>query len=280
MGDNLTFSQRHGYEAPRAAQVETMDNRLRNALWNCVYGVMKWNPPHSSRRYMYSFSSSSEAAFYKKIFNEVLGARLDTMPHQEHDIVRSLGQWFQEAPWYRVYDLVQFIVDNGYKSEKFIDKCNAALEREVSGWRILEGKLVPIVSPSELQEVEAALQREGPVTTHLRAAVCAVSDRNNPNPRKVAAESISAVESAVREILGDANVTLGDGLKRLKLGLHPALEKGFGNLYGWAGDAKTGVRHGLSGEPFDVEAAEARYMLVTCSAFVNYLRSKTGKELG
>jgi hypothetical protein len=83
-------------------------------------------------------------------------------------------------------------------------------------------------------------------------------------------ESISAVESTVKLIAKDDKATLGYLLKRM--GLHPALEKGFAAIYGYTSDAD-GIRHGLMDQP-TLSAADARFFLVVCSAFVNYASGK------
>lgn len=47
-----------------------------------------------------------------------------------------------------------------------------------------------------------------------------------------------------------------------------------GNLYGYTSDGD-GIRHSLLEEP-NLDYSDAKFMLVTCSAFVNYLTSKRG----
>lgn len=54
--------------------------------------------------------------------------------------------------------------------------------------------------------------------------------------------------------------------------LHGSLKSGFDKLYGFTSDTD-GVRHG-SINPSDVDSDLAKFMLVSCSAFVNYLRAK------
>lgn len=52
--------------------------------------------------------------------------------------------------------------------------------------------------------------------------------------------------------------------------IHGALKEAFKKLYGYAGDGK-GIRHaGDLGGP-ESTFAEAQFMLVSCSAFINYL---------
>ena len=57
--------------------------------------------------------------------------------------------------------------------------------------------------------------------------------------------------------------------------MHTDLKKGFKDLYGWTSDSD-GIRHALMEMP-TVDAEDARYMLVSCSAFVNYLIVKADK---
>jgi len=66
-------------------------------------------------------------------------------------------------------------------------------------------------------------------------------------------------------------------LKKIKdkIGLHPALEKGFGAIYGYTSD-QGGIRHAMIDES-TCDFEDAKYMLVSCSAFVNYLIMKANK---
>ena len=57
-----------------------------------------------------------------------------------------------------------------------------------------------------------------------------------------------------------------------KTGLHKALRAGFIKLYGYTCDEE-GIRHCIMDEP-NVGLAEAKYMLVACSAFVHFLIMK------
>ena len=71
-------------------------------------------------------------------------------------------------------------------------------------------------------------------------------------------------------ITGDSKATLGKALKQLNV--HKALESGFSAIYGYTNDAD-GIRHAISGES-SVDEDDARFFLVSCSAFVNYLISR------
>ena len=82
------------------------------------------------------------------------------------------------------------------------------------------------------------------------------------------------MEAVCQIIAGDSNATLGKALKGI--GIHPALEKGFSAIYGYTSDAG-GIRHALSDET-NLGADDAKFFLVSCSAFVNYLIVKSAGQ--
>jgi hypothetical protein len=87
-------------------------------------------------------------------------------------------------------------------------------------------------------------------------------------------ESISAVESVARVLGKEDSQGLASALDELskKTNVHGALRAGFVKLYGYTSD-EDGIRHAILDEP-NVGSDEAKYMIVSCSAFVNYLISK------
>ena len=65
-----------------------------------------------------------------------------------------------------------------------------------------------------------------------------------------------------------------DALKKLddSLNIHSALKSAYSKLYGYTSD-KDGIRHSILEEP-NLSFSDAKYMLVSCSAFINYLIGK------
>ena len=106
-----------------------------------------------------------------------------------------------------------------------------------------------------------------------------LSNRQSPDYANSIKESISAVEAMCQLIAGDKKATLGDALRQLdsKLGgtMHPALRAAFNSIYGFTSDAQ-GIRHALLGKS-DLDVEDAMFMLVACSAFINYLVVKADK---
>jgi hypothetical protein len=137
--------------------------------------------------------------------------------------------------------------------------------------------ITEITSNEEIASIEEALQIEDRfklVKEHLSRALKLFSDRQNPDYRNSIKESISAIESMSSIIIGNPNSTSGPALKEIEKTnkLHPALKSAFSSLYGYTSDAD-GIRYKLLDED-SVKQEGAKFMLVSCSAFINYLIQK------
>ena len=60
--------------------------------------------------------------------------------------------------------------------------------------------------------------------------------------------------------------------------MHPALEQALIKQYGYTSN-EGGIRHALSDNSLAPSYADAKFMLVSCSAFINYALAKAA-ELG
>lgn len=185
--------------------------------------------------------------------------------------------------WYLIFDFVEkyLFISNDETREKMTKEFNRILEEEVSAYRILDGMVIPITSKSELSTIEEAINIEyESVKTHISKALTLYADRKKPDYENSIKESISAVESMCCIITGltGGTATLGKALKKLKdngVHIHSAMESSFLSLYGYTSD-ENGIRHG--GIDFtNAPSEDAKYMLVSCSAFVNYLMEKWRK---
>lgn len=115
------------------------------------------------------------------------------------------------------------------------------------------------------------------VSKHISTALSLLSQKPEPDYRNSIKESISAVECICRKIT--KKNTLGDALKELDRSgiiLPQMLKASFEKLYVYTNDKATGIRHALMDERDSPNFEEAKFMLVACSAFVNYIRAKVG----
>lgn len=161
----------------------------------------------------------------------------------------------------------------------FVDDINKTFEQEYVGYRFIEGEITPISDEIEVAEIEQSLDIEFQgCRAHLKKALSFLSDREKPDYKNCIKESISAVESICKVIIGKDKATLGDALKVLesKRGLKGQLKSAFEKLYTYTND-KGGIRHAEGLFESNVTFEEAKYMLVSCCAFVNYLIVEYGK---
>jgi hypothetical protein len=278
----MKFSQRHGYTPVKnAVQLESIDEELRNVLWSLLqihyWDTVHWNDEILNRRRLLSnIGNESMHLFCRRLWLHFFKKPLDTLLHDFDDVHARLRKFFFEAKWYEVYDFIEFVAQqhpDERRNAEFAHGANIFLEREVAAYRFVDGHIVQITAPEEIQAIEAATTAEkGAVREHLDRALQLLSDRRAPDYRNSIKESVSAVEALTRSASGSEKGTLGELLKQLGRihPLHPALEAAFSKLYGYTSDAK-GIRHALLDED-RVTFEEAKFMLVACSAFINYVR--------
>lgn len=276
----MKFSERIGKTDIRSEiQIDSMNEHLRNSLWNILYAyfMREIKEQHGAR---YSRNINLIDSIY---FNH-LKKPIDEIPFGGSQLFYSMREYFFNANYLEVYNLIDFIAQEecNFDLKEFITTCNLVLKREFSAYRFTNGLLGPITSQVEINEIENTIKKAKEnkytgVYTHINSALQKISDRENPDYRNSIKESISAVESMSKIITGRKNSSLGNALKVLKtkLQLHPALEKGFSSLYGYTSSGD-GIRHALM-ELDNLDQEDAVFMLVSCSAFINYLIIKESK---
>ncbi|WP_390349312.1 AbiJ-NTD4 domain-containing protein [Variovorax boronicumulans] len=178
-------------------------------------------------------------------------------------------------PWNEVYDLIDFIARTAHSNlqKPLIPAFNEALARENAGYRFVGGELVEITERAEIEAIESAITKGARDSkAHLQRALQLFADRESPDYRNSIKESISAVESVCKAIVGNPAGTLGDAMKLLKKTqtVHPHFEQALIKLYAYTNDAG-GIRHALTDASVQVTSEDAKFMLVTCSGFCSYL---------
>jgi len=262
-----SFSERLGYKKPKLElQIEEIDGALRAGLWDALDSTAFINTDSYNDKYSDSFDTLT-----LRIWHGFFKKPTDTRPTYPDDAKREIRAFFFKSGFPETYDFLEFVAKNMVVSSDFCSFCSRILEREKAVFRFVGNELVQITNQTEIAEIEKAQDQEdgSGVSTHISAAISMYSDRKNPDYRNSIKESISAA--------GDSKATLGTALAQLEKegALHGALKNGFSSLYGWTNDAQ-GIRHAIMGEA-NLTEADARYMLVSCSAFANYLLSKKAK---
>ncbi|UOF21938.1 AbiJ-NTD4 domain-containing protein [Pseudomonas syringae] len=281
------FSQRMGLgSASDVMQLSDMNKNLRTGLLNAAIECYL-------EKYTSSFPNtgmiqhSNLESFAKVAYTRFFKLRRDQIPSIFRYFHESICELFEKGAWHRVYSFIEFIIthapnlnskdDELTSSEDFINECNTTLRVENSAYRIVGGRVMQITSAEEVSEINSAIAANGfaGVNTHIRTALTMLTDRENPDYRNSIKESISAVESLAKQLTGNPRATLTPALSELERShsLHPALKNAFSSLYGWTSDAH-GIRHALM-DVSNLTYADARFMLITCSAFINFAIDST-----
>lgn len=187
---------------------------------------------------------------------------------------RKICDALNQEPAHKVFDLIELLLEISNWPKAIIERINFIFEREGSVHRVVGGEIVDRMDSEEISEVEAALALpEESIKRHIRQALRLLKGEA-PNYGASMAQSITAAETAVDVILGEHR-TLGDGLSELErrgFPMHGAFKSALAMLYGFTSDAD-GIRHGKTGEGLAANGPNARFLLVACSAFVNFLLS-------
>jgi hypothetical protein len=260
-----------------------MDLDLRNSLWNEISSSL------SSRATSHDWPEAAQVAaqYHYKIPAE-------TAPTTIANARGWLREQFLGAKWHAAYDFVEFFSEHldfivrdpfGGTSgggAEFVQRVNIILERELSGYRFINGTLAPISDPAEIHAIEQASQAVAGAGLHgahehITNALRLLGMRPKADYRNSIKESISAVESVVKQCGGSQGGGVDGAVERLaaKTEIHGALKSAIKQLFGYTSD-ENGIRHAILDQS-EVGFDEAKFMLVTCSAFVNFFVSKASK---
>ncbi len=270
------FSDRIGATKPRPIQLESMDSSLKNSIWNLILNTV--------------FSGESRS-FNLRI--KFIAERFLKIPHDDVPPIRSkdwLKLWFYQETnfWWFYYNWVEFLANHSTETlniskKGFILEANRIFEEEAAGYRFIGDTIAPITNPSELESITDSIKASRAnnlfgAEKHLYVSLELLSKKPNPDYRNSIKESISAIESLVRQITSDNSGKLSKALDKLdlKIKFHGGFKASLNSLYGYTND-ENGIRHAIL-EETDLGFDEAKFMLVTCSALVNLIIAKANKH--
>ena len=281
------FSDRYGYTSPESVlRRESLSDEDINVICNCydsLEELLNKYDRNNDYAFPYSYPKVEETIWCvflkkrKKDFREY---------YNNH---KAIATEFIQSPttiWYEVFNILDFTLC--YLKEtnstnvafqrivsSFISLLNTVFRRQNLAYRIVDYQVAEITDDREIATIEEALTVSDNVRTHLNNALKHLSSRPTPDYRNSIKESISAVESLCRSITGESK--FGDALKCLEkngIEIPHMLKKAFESLYAYTNDKTTGIRHALIDASETPSYEEAKYMLIICSAFINYVESK------
>jgi hypothetical protein len=280
----IPFGKRHGIipmEIP--FQLDFISTELRTELWNAfyIYFQENFNKSDGNRENIY-------LTYTKQIWISYLVKPLDDFPNYSYAFGDEVRNYIEKYEWYQVYQLIEFVFRTFqnlpigiFNTDSFIDYINTTLKKHNAGYIISNFLFIPITNNTEIQEIELTnkLARDynySGIQRHLSSSLELISKKPSPDLRNSIKESISMVEVIARIIEPSQN-TLGKALNKLDKNdrINSSLKSGFEKLYHYTNDSN-GIRHGLMDDE-EINIEDARFMLVSCSAFTNYLIEKAIK---
>ena len=277
------FSQRIGIiPEQKQIQIDYIDDELKSRLWNVVYKIIIEDMMSRDTHFLGRFKD-----FAEQIYHNFYKKSVDSIPDYKSTFIKQLKVNFFSWEWYKIYDFIEFLLHIEKfipDITEFIDACNNILREEFSGYQIVNDQIAPITNNIEINEVENAVKNSENFTSlrganiHLNKALEMLSDKKNPDYRNSIKESISAVEAVAKVISNNSKDSLGAALDKIKgkIDLHPSLERGFKQIYGYTSDS-SGIRHALM-DNSSCYQEDALYILVCSSSFINYLVTKSQKS--
>ena len=269
------FSDRIGLTQPsNEIQFDSMNDDLKNSLWNYILetignGIMAWYYP--LKEYYISY--------YKIPFDDI---------SSDNSTCRDdLKERFYDSEWFEIYNFVEFTMQNisaiaehnRIPIKKIEEDVNNILKRELSAYRSINLQIIPISDQIEIKSIKEAMIETDKygfsvIKKHFENSLSLLGKKPEPDYKNSIKESISAVEGICKLLTGEKSGGIDKALNKLdkKIKLHPSFKKGITSFYGYASD-EDGIRHPMLKDS-DVDSAEAKFILISCTALVNFIIEK------
>lgn len=274
------FSERKGIKHfSDIVQVNSLNERTRNKLYTAteeIFGLMD------------KYNERLQNCFIEFIYEELFSLTKRDIPkiygysdYSHTSVFNEIYNIINTEDYSNILTFIEGVIkdfsiidqDTGNMlnlESRYTNIINDIFQKENVNYRIVDGIVTDLLNEETIKEIEETLENPYTVvTTHYSKALellYKAKDYNNSIK-----ESISSVESICQILTGNDKATLGDALKLLKDKIHPAMKSAFEKLYGYTSDAN-GIRHSNGLGEGNSTFEEAKYMLISCSAFVNYLK--------
>lgn len=276
MKNMALFSERYGYIKPNEVIIrEQITEPIQNSIYNWILKI---------------FGNVDQLYIETEVWLYFLNNKINEYQRyrsysRDGVILNYIDN--NDNKWYKKLDLIEFIlpyIENSMLPIRYgelINVLNSEFERLNFAYRIINGRFEEITSKKEIESIEEALTNtvDG-VRTHLQTALEKLSaSQKEPDYRNSIKESISAVECLCRTITGKKD--FGDALIELERNgvfFNKAFKIGLEKLYAYTCNPDTGIRHALLEDTNAPTGGEAIFMLVLCSAFINYITKKTSLD--
>lgn len=268
---DISFEQAMGVvPLPRQLELEEISPELRAQLFAVIY--------QSIRPDLYNNVSGDWSTVLRDMHVKRYHRMLDEYNPRYSFHIKEIKQIFASQNHIGILGFLEWVMRQPQPPYDFWRRIDETLKSCRAAYRVVnKDTIVPISSVEEKETLDrafydlASTEYNG-ARQHLKLAADRATEGKWADSIR---ESMHAVESTAKSIVPDVK-ELGPALAKLEEGggLHSALKKGFGSLYGFTSDEK-GIRHALlEKDAASVDQTDALFMLGACAAFVSYLINK------
>ena len=276
------FSERKGLKNfSDIIQKEDLNIRTRNQIYSLIIETLNYI---ESRNYK---GKEYKEEIVNGIYVDLFSCAIDEVPIMYHAL-STIKSVICKQTYSDVYTFIEGFIkildDLGkrttdtifYTKNLFIKNMNNIFLEENVDYRIVGEIITDVTTNEQIKSINETINNKYDVVSkHYQNALRLLYDgKDYSNSVK---ESISSVE-AMCQIIDGSKKTLGAIIKKLNIEIHPALENAYTILYGYTSD-ENGTRHANGIGEKNATFEEVRYMLVSCSAFVNYLNDLYEKNI-
>lgn len=276
------FSDRNGIqEIPKIIQYEDFTDETRIVFFNTILKILK----NQIRCSLIGKQQFCEFVV-EELFNRVYDEYRDTF----NNVIGELNILFVSGTYDEVLTTIEFLCSSAFISEDeyrneqttdfFMDNyinpfdlMNECFEDEFAGYRFINEFIVKITNKNEISSIiESTKTPYDEVNNSISKSIALLSETGTKDYENAIKEAILATEQCLNIILNTEGQTLSACIQMLfdKAIINDNLKKTIKDLYNYASDTN-GIRHGNNKQNNIVTFGEAKYILLLCSATINYL---------
>jgi hypothetical protein len=277
------FSDRNEIKPiPKIIQFDTFSSETRIVLFNAVIRIL---------HHQIVTLNLNVDELCKNIVEDLFNEVFDSFDHKFYNLTADILKLFKYEPYDSVLTMIEFLCQLVYESPEqcrirnhydvfFMDSylntydvMNDCFENEFLGYRFVGDQIIKITNKDEIATiVESTKTPYDNVNESISKSISLLSETSKKDFENSIKESVLAVEQLLNIILKTEGVTLGKAMEQIlaKAEIDEHLRDTIKSIYKYASNSN-GIRHGNNKEKKTVSFEEAKFILVLCSATINYL---------
>ena len=210
---------------------------------------------------------------YRNKFDSLMDDILEMFKTESYDMILTMIEFICSMVYETYEDYnnrTHYCFPNDYYDTFKV--MNTAFENEYIGYRFIKDRIVKITNDEEIKAIEESASTPfDKVNKSISKSISFLSESSNKDYKNAIKEAIIAVEQLFNIILETNGLTLTNALGQIcdKIHIDINLKESIKNLYKYTNEVN-GIRHGNNKDSDEISFDEAKYVLLICSATINY----------